>query len=247
MTTLGTHGQADPSSRRCTAHSSRTGEPCKKWAINGTNVCGTHGGKAPQVVAKAQQRLREAADRMAERLLHMAESDKIPSYVALGAINSALDRAGVAEPKDVTVTVKPFESVLTEIQGGSRDAYRRSVGDERAGELPAFDQIENNPQGPGGPRVLGAMPDGSLVIEGELGDDAVSPRAGEPPASMGQGELDGGYPHDDGHDDAQGRRETLANYSPTLNLPNGGYMPTEQAMEQAADANRLSKRNLRRR
>lgn len=179
---------------------------------------------------------------MAERLLHMAESDKIPSYVALGAINSALDRAGVAEPKDVTVTVKPFESILTEIEGGSRDAYRRSIGDERAGEPPAFGEIASAT--PGGPRVLGTTFDGHDVIEGELvelGDDA------EHPASVGQGELDGGYPYDDGHDDVQGRRETLANYSPTMRLPNGGYMPTEQAMEQAADANRLSKRNLRRR
>jgi len=206
-------------------------------------VCGTHGGKAPQVIAKARQRLQEAADRMAQNLLGMADNDsgRTPSYVQLAAINSALDRAGVAEPKDVTVTVKPFESILTEIEGGSRDAYRRSIGDERAGELPAFGEIET--AAPGGPRVLGTTFDGHDVIEGELvelGDDA------EHPASVGQGEMDGGYPYDDGHDGTQGRRDSMANYGPTMRLPNGGYMPTEQAMEVASEQNRIAKRNLRR-
>ncbi|MCC9186420.1 hypothetical protein LOC73_38900 [Mycolicibacterium mageritense] len=194
------------------------------------------------MIAKARQRLQEAADRMAQNLLGMADNDsgRTPSYVQLAAINSALDRAGVAEPKEVKVTVAPFESILSDIEGGSRDAYRRSIGDERAGELPAFGEIESATPGPGGPRVLGQTFDGHDVIEGEL----VEP--GDYPASVGQDEPDGGYRYDDGHDGAQGRRETLGNYSQTLRLPNGGYMPTEQAMEQAAEQNRLSKRNLRR-
>jgi hypothetical protein len=31
---------------RCHAHSSRTGEPCKKWAVTGKKVCMSHGGAA---------------------------------------------------------------------------------------------------------------------------------------------------------------------------------------------------------
>jgi len=43
--------------RRCTAKSSRTGERCRKYAIQGATVCGTHGGKAPQVRRAAARRV----------------------------------------------------------------------------------------------------------------------------------------------------------------------------------------------
>jgi hypothetical protein len=42
--------------RHCAAH--RTdGEPCGGWAVRGTTVCASHGGRAPQVQAAAQARL----------------------------------------------------------------------------------------------------------------------------------------------------------------------------------------------
>jgi len=43
--------------RRCTAKSSRTGERCRKFAIQGATVCGSHGGKAPQVRRAAAKRV----------------------------------------------------------------------------------------------------------------------------------------------------------------------------------------------
>lgn len=45
---------------RCTAVSSRTGKPCQQRPIAGGTVCVTHGGRAPQVVAKAKERLLRA-------------------------------------------------------------------------------------------------------------------------------------------------------------------------------------------
>lgn len=44
----------------CTAHRSN-GQPCKGQAITGANVCRVHGGWAPQVRAKARQRILELA------------------------------------------------------------------------------------------------------------------------------------------------------------------------------------------
>jgi Helix-turn-helix domain of resolvase len=73
MTT--THDRIDPSPRRCKAHSSRTGEPCRLPPVKGSNVCRSHGGAAPQVKAKARQRIEDAADRMARELLKMATDE----------------------------------------------------------------------------------------------------------------------------------------------------------------------------
>jgi hypothetical protein len=42
--------------RRCRAHR-RDGQPCGNYAINGGRVCHKHGGAAPQVRAKADERL----------------------------------------------------------------------------------------------------------------------------------------------------------------------------------------------
>jgi hypothetical protein len=130
MTT--THDRIDPSTRRCNAHSSRTGEPCKLPPVKGSNVCRSHGGAAPQVKAKARQRIEEAADRMAFELLKMATDDNVADSVKLAAIRDALDRAGLAAKNAVEVEVgppKPWEQImdgLAVIESGSRAEFRRS-------------------------------------------------------------------------------------------------------------------------
>ena len=48
--------QPAPHGRRCTA-TNRQGGRCGRSAIPGGTVCNHHGGKAPQVVAAAQERL----------------------------------------------------------------------------------------------------------------------------------------------------------------------------------------------
>lgn len=45
---------------QCTAHSSRTGERCRKAPIKGAAVCATHGGRAGQVRAAAEARVTAA-------------------------------------------------------------------------------------------------------------------------------------------------------------------------------------------
>ena len=50
--------------RRCSARSSRTGQPCKAYAVTGAVVCRAHGGSAPRVrVAAEQRRERELVER----------------------------------------------------------------------------------------------------------------------------------------------------------------------------------------
>lgn len=52
---------------QCTATASSTGERCQQPAIDGGNVCRFHGGSAPQVEEKAEQRLARLADETLEK------------------------------------------------------------------------------------------------------------------------------------------------------------------------------------
>lgn len=48
--------------RQCSAKSKQSGQQCRRVATPGTTVCASHGSKAPQVRAKAAERLAEAAE-----------------------------------------------------------------------------------------------------------------------------------------------------------------------------------------
>lgn len=83
----------------------------------GGNVCRSHGGNAPQVKAKAQRRLQQAADALVQRLLGMALDGDTPDHVALAAIRDALDRAGLGAKQavEVEVTKAPYEELLSDV------------------------------------------------------------------------------------------------------------------------------------
>lgn len=74
--------------RRCHAHSSRTGEPCKKWAILGGSVCPTHGGRIPNVKRAAAERLADLIDpdRALREVVRLAYSDVRQLFDAKGAL-----------------------------------------------------------------------------------------------------------------------------------------------------------------
>src|SRR6476661_3457854 len=114
---------------RCTAHR-KTGDRCKRAAINGGRVCTHHGGSAPAVKAKARQRLEDAADRMARELLKMAVDENVSDAVKLAAIRDALDRAGLSARTAVSVEVgrRPFEVIFDDIASGSRAESRAHRG-----------------------------------------------------------------------------------------------------------------------
>ena len=112
----------------------KNGDRCKRGAIDGANVCPQHGGRAPQVCAKAQRRLAEATDTMARALLKMAVNDNVSDSVKLTAIRDALDRGGVVAKTavEVGVSVKLFEAILDRLESGSRAEFRGSRGIEDA-------------------------------------------------------------------------------------------------------------------
>jgi hypothetical protein len=93
-------------SRRCTAHSSQTGEPCKKAAIRGGTVCASHGGQAPQVKKTARERLEAlidpAIDALRDVLQRGLDIGETPS--AVRAALGILDRCGFHPSQCVELT-----------------------------------------------------------------------------------------------------------------------------------------------
>lgn len=85
-----------PMERRCTARN-RRGQQCGRYPIPGGNVCVMHGGGAPQVQARAKQRLAAMID---PALATVRKSLKAKSErVALSAAQDVLDRNGVGTDK----------------------------------------------------------------------------------------------------------------------------------------------------
>lgn len=89
---------------RCTAHSSRTGEPCKKYAIIGGNVCSTHGGSAPAVKEAARRRIAQLVPGALNVLAEIMLDPEAKEASRVRAADSILDRAGL-KAVDVSINV----------------------------------------------------------------------------------------------------------------------------------------------
>ena len=79
--------------RRCTARSKQSHVRCKRAAIVGGKVCYYHGGKIPQVVASARERINAMVDPALYALRQLVDNADSDS-VRLSAIKDILDRAG---------------------------------------------------------------------------------------------------------------------------------------------------------
>lgn len=112
---------------RCVAHK-RTA--CGAGDKPDAAVCDWHGARAPQVKAKARQRIEEAANRMAKQLLGIAESAESEA-VKLAAVKDALDRAGLKPPTTVDVSLgppKPYEELISGLTSMTRAESRAARG-----------------------------------------------------------------------------------------------------------------------
>lgn len=99
----------DPMKPRCTARSKQSQKPCRNAPIPGGTVCRFHGGAAPQVKAKALERLQAYQDRAIDRLFELVEQAQFPS-TAFAAVRDVLDRT----------MGKPTESVSVDHAGEVR-------------------------------------------------------------------------------------------------------------------------------
>lgn len=132
--------QADASNitcleRRCKAVSSRTGEPCRRWAILGGRVCPTHGGSIKRVKQSAQQRLAEMVDPALTSLAELVESADSDG-IKLAAIKDVLDRAGF-KPKE---RIEQSGKLVVEVVYGDIDDDRAPLLETPA-LSPAADQM----------------------------------------------------------------------------------------------------------
>ena len=105
--------------RPCRAHSARTKLPCKAHAMNGAAVCGTHGGRAPQVK-------RKAAERIADMLADAIDPDRVlreAGRLAYSDIRQLYDEQGELLPiqqwpDDIARCVKSIESIRGNVDKG---------------------------------------------------------------------------------------------------------------------------------
>lgn len=101
-----------PMPEKCIGHL-KNGNRCKRSPIKGATVCRVHGGAAPQVRAKAQQRLMEGVLPLLAKLYQLATDEKVPPAVRLAAIKDFLDRAGLNSKTTLEVEVhEPWRELL---------------------------------------------------------------------------------------------------------------------------------------
>lgn len=102
--------------RMCSA-TKKDGTPCKRSPIKGGTVCMSHGGAAPQVRRKANERLLQGVPKMLSELKRLAVDDSVPPNVRLAAIRDWLDRAGIGESDkhELTLNVARWEAAIDEV------------------------------------------------------------------------------------------------------------------------------------
>ena len=111
-------------SRRCTATANRTGDRCKNAAIKGSNVCRVHGGSAPQVQKKAQERLDEMADSTTANIQQDIEE-----------LQEEFDAAETAEEKlEIVAELRKHWKLILD-RTGHGPTEKREVGGDGGGPL----------------------------------------------------------------------------------------------------------------
>ena len=114
-----------PEDRRCTARSRRSGERCGRAATPGTNVCASHGSKAPAVRRAAARRVAQAA---AEQAVQRTVADRGPLSLS-DVYAELLSTAGtvVAWRDLLTARLDELDGRLTYTDGGGTERVKADV------------------------------------------------------------------------------------------------------------------------
>lgn len=101
---------------QCTAHK-RNGDRCNNPPVRGTSVCRMHGGSAPQVKAKANQRLVDMIMPAMRELRRVIDSKTASDADKLKAVNMILNRTGYNERQTIELGLReptPFDRLQSE-------------------------------------------------------------------------------------------------------------------------------------
>lgn len=122
---MGITGPVQRGAVRCSAHK-RNGDPCGQPARRGTNVCRSHGGNAPQTLAKAKREIEgpilEAAVKRHRKLIEEGKNE-----AAVGAmIRDTYNRVGIGTEETTDEEVRELLIRVTE-RHPTRDEGRDGV------------------------------------------------------------------------------------------------------------------------
>lgn len=94
----------------------KNGDPCKNAPMKGQQICHKHGGKAPQNLRKAAERISAAAPGAVARIEHLSKYAE-KEELRLKANQDLLDRAGIGakDSLDVNINVPMWKEALGEI------------------------------------------------------------------------------------------------------------------------------------
>ncbi len=104
---------------KCSARSKRTGNPCGQPAMMGCTVCKMHGGKAPQVMAKAKERLMALQPMAIQTLHNLMGREEFPT-VQLGAAKDVLDRTEGRATETIDMNVSGDMQLITRLQSARK-------------------------------------------------------------------------------------------------------------------------------
>ena len=140
----------DAVKRPCSAR--RTdGTPCKNSAIRGGTVCSRHGGSAPQVREKANQRLLEMVMPAMRELRKIIDSKTATDADKLRAVAMVLNRTGYSERATLDIGLRAPTEWDQLFGEGAVFSFDRSTESVTGGDRPAMTTEERRALDAGGP------------------------------------------------------------------------------------------------